>query len=254
VRDGQRVDVDPGFDGGEEARADSAVIGGELGGPKRLALAGAENDVEELGLAPLDASDLLCVEAELEDVGRLRVPSELRVGDVVAPRAEARGRVDALEKVGDPAPAVVLEAGLVDHLGACAHRLLGRGGVRVLSLDDLLASVAEPLEVGPLVLSALAPDQLGLRVVDDGALEFPAPNGELELGQMLALEEVVQIRRRKDQPSLVQLDARIVARERTSPEAPARGYCSSARRDAASRRSTRWSIRRGSTASSVRPR
>ena len=51
------------------------------------------------GSAPLNASDLLGVEAELEDVVRLRVPSELRVDDLV-------GAVWLkLEKVGAPAPA-----------------------------------------------------------------------------------------------------------------------------------------------------
>ena len=55
-----------------------------------------------LGLASLDAGDLLAVEAELEHVRGLRTPRELRVRDLVAPRAELGLAVDALEEVGEP--------------------------------------------------------------------------------------------------------------------------------------------------------
>src|SRR5262249_60886506 len=83
----------------------------ELLGPESHALAGAEHDVHEPRRAPLDAGDLLRVEAELEDVVRLRVPGKLRVDDLVP----AVGL--ELEKVRAPGPAGgVVEDGLVDEV------------------------------------------------------------------------------------------------------------------------------------------
>ena len=80
-----------------------------------------------LGHRALDPRDLLGVEAELQDVGGLRVARELRVDDLVA-----AVRLP-LDEVGEPAPVAVDEARLVDDVGAGAHRLLGRarGGVEI---------------------------------------------------------------------------------------------------------------------------
>ena len=83
----------------------------------------------------------VAVEAELEDVGRLRVACELGVDRLV-------GTVGLpFEEVGDPAPATVLgEDALVDDVDAVRDRLLGLAGrslpVEVgleLDLDDVLA-------------------------------------------------------------------------------------------------------------------
>ena len=99
-------------DEGFEPAPNAPVVSAELLGPEGRALARAEHDVHELRRASLDAGDLLGVEAELEDVVRLRVPSELRVDDLVrAVRLE-------LEKVGASTPARrVIELGLVDDVG-----------------------------------------------------------------------------------------------------------------------------------------
>ena len=124
-RDRQRVDVDPRRDRADEPRAHAVVVGEEVGDAKAVARASAEHDVHPLGHGALNARDLLGVEAELEHVGGLRVARELRVDDLVAPVGLA------LDEVGEPAPVAVDEAGLVDHVGAGAHRLLGRPGDRV---------------------------------------------------------------------------------------------------------------------------
>src|SRR5439155_20885227 len=50
----------------EETLLDPAVVGIELGEPEAVLLARAENDVDALGLASLEASDLLTIKAELE--------------------------------------------------------------------------------------------------------------------------------------------------------------------------------------------
>ena len=99
-----------GGDLGEEPLLDPAVVGVELREPEAVLLAGAEDDVDPLGLAALEASDLLAVEAELEEEVGLGAAGELRVGDLVAPVAEVgRAVVDAEEEVGVAGPAVVEE-------------------------------------------------------------------------------------------------------------------------------------------------
>ncbi len=104
-----------------EPRADAPVVGGELAGPEGRLLAVAEEDVDVLGLAPLDARELLVVEEELEDVGGLRGARELGVERLV-------GAVRLLhQEVGDAAPAVVGEDALVDDVGLAGANRVGGG-------------------------------------------------------------------------------------------------------------------------------
>ena len=99
-----------------------------------------EQHVDLRRLEPLDARDLLAVEAELQDVGGLRVPGELRVERLVAPRAERRRRLDAHQEVGVTAPAVAREDALVDDVDAGAHRgdRLARGALPVASSSSIV--------------------------------------------------------------------------------------------------------------------
>ena len=104
-----------------EPRADAPVVGGELAGLEGRLLAVAEQDVDVLGLAPLDARELLVVEEELEDVGGLRGARELGVERLV-------GAVRLLhQEVGDAAPAVVGEDALVDDVGLAGADRVGGG-------------------------------------------------------------------------------------------------------------------------------
>jgi hypothetical protein len=114
------------------------------------------------------------------------VPSKLRVDDLVT----AIG--PTLEKVSAPCPAGgIVEDGLVDHVASAASdEPLGVG--RVDWLDDVPAGRAKRSEISRLVLFALAPDQVGLRIVDVGSCELAAPNLKLQRDQVLALEERVQ--------------------------------------------------------------
>ena len=166
-----------------------------------MLLARAEDDVDPLGLAALEASDLLAVEAELEQEVGLGAPGELGVGDLVAPGAEVgRAVVYAEEEVGVAGPAVVEEGALVDDLGAVAHGREG-GLCRCLraafwsrrNLDDVLAGFLQRLEIGRLVLVALASDQIGPDRPAVRRVETPLDNREIELRQMRALEEVVEV-------------------------------------------------------------
>ena len=83
-----------------------------------------------------------------------------------------------------------------DRLGGDAGRALP---VAVVGVDDedALAFGAELREVCPLVRLALAPDQLGLRIVAVRPSQLPASDREPERREVLALEEVVQMRRRE---------------------------------------------------------
>ena len=109
--------------------------------------------MHEGGLAPGHARKLLGVEAELEDVSRLRGASELRVSGLVGPVRLL------LEKVRDPAPPVVHEHALVDDVDAVGEGLRGLGGralpvklVAELDLVDAEPTRVELGEVGALVL------------------------------------------------------------------------------------------------------
>ena len=158
-----------GLEVGEQPPAQPAVVGRELGEAEAVLLAGAEDDVDQLGLGALGAGEELAVETELEDEVGLRAAGELGVGDLVAPGAELGGALDPEEEVGVASQPVREEGRLEDHLGAGAHRLdrlLGSflDGAVLVDLDHTAPLLAEGGEVGRLVLIALAGDQHGGRV------------------------------------------------------------------------------------------
>ena len=174
-----------------EPAAESPVVRAELLGAERHALAGAEHDVHEPRGAALDPRDLLRVEAELEDVRGLRVPRELRVDDLVgAVRLE-------LEEVGAPRPAGgVVEDGLVDHVdgsprGSGARRRRRRPARRRACRWRAARRGTPPRAPRPSAGSG--------RPAGSRPAAAPARRARLELqrDEMLAVEEVVQQRRRK---------------------------------------------------------
>ena len=122
-------------------------------------------------------------------------------------------------KSAKPAPAGgVEEDDLVDNVGPGSHgreRVSG-GAVEIpgaapkLDRGDALTARAQRSEVVSLVLIALASDELALRIVERRPYELAASNREIERGQMLALEEVVQIGRREDEISVAMLHTPIV--------------------------------------------
>ena len=192
---------------GEEALARAPEERDEVRRSERLPHARAELDVDVLGQAPLDPLELGRVEAELEEVPRLRGAGELRVHGFV------RAVRQALEEVGEPAPGAVREVGLVDDVRLCAaDGLLGRAprlvGVEVAVLvgahaGDARAVGLEPREVGALVLVPLPHDELAVRVVDVRPRELAALDEELELRQVRAGEVVRQIGRREPKRAVI---------------------------------------------------
>ena len=118
----------PARHGRAEALAHAPEVGGHVGQADRDALAGAEDDVGQVGREPLCLREGLAVEGELERVLRSWMPRQLRVEHLVAPVAERGGPLDPLQEVRDPAPALREEDGLVDVVGARPHRLHGAPG------------------------------------------------------------------------------------------------------------------------------
>ncbi|MGC1851840.1 MAG: hypothetical protein WA687_05305 [Solirubrobacterales bacterium] len=98
-------------------------VGAEVGVRKRSAFAIAEDYVDVIGLASLDRLDQVGVEAELDYEIGLQRTGELGVGRLIAPVAELRWRLDALEEVDIAHPVAVDECRLVDDGGAILHRL-----------------------------------------------------------------------------------------------------------------------------------
>jgi hypothetical protein len=83
-----------------------------------------------------------------------------------------------------------------------ADRVFGGGGVGLevgvaRKLEDALALSAELGQVPGFVLVALAPDQVGLRVVDLRPADIAASDADLEVRQVRAGEVVRQVSRRE---------------------------------------------------------
>src|SRR2546425_9980011 len=104
-----------------EPTANAAVVGRVISVAERAPLADAEQHVHRLRRHPLDRGDRLAVEAELQHVRRLLSPRELGIDRLVAPRAELRLALHALQEVRAPAPVALDERRLVEGLGAVPH-------------------------------------------------------------------------------------------------------------------------------------
>jgi hypothetical protein len=84
----------------EKPRPHAPVISDEVGNPERLAIARPQHDVDPLRQPPLHPPQLLGVKGELEQDVRLRMPRQLRIGDLVRPVRLP------LDEVRDPTPIV----------------------------------------------------------------------------------------------------------------------------------------------------
>ena len=105
------VCLGPSVECGEKPLAHATVVRAELDDAEALALTAPVLDVEALDRNALDPFDLLGVEAELEDMRRLRGARQLRI-DRLVPAARLQ-----LEEIGEPAPPAVLgdEVRLIDR-------------------------------------------------------------------------------------------------------------------------------------------
>ena len=132
--------------------------------------------------APLNPREDGGVEAELEDVRRLRVACELGVDDLVG----AVGLL--LEKVGKAVPVAVDKVRLKnDVCHARTDRVFG------LSRSGVARDLGDPQSFGPklggiasLMLLPFATNQLSRRIVRDCSLDLVACRPQVEGGEMLA--------------------------------------------------------------------
>src|ERR1700694_2916853 len=88
-----------------ELAFDAPVVGAIVLQAQVFLSAVAEDTPNLLRLDSLEGGDLFGGDAALEDSRRLRLPGELRVGDLVAIGAELSGTVDPQQEVGMESPA-----------------------------------------------------------------------------------------------------------------------------------------------------
>ncbi len=112
------------------------------------------DDVEHLGHGLLDAGEKVRVERQLKDRRAARFHRELRVVDLVRPRAEEAGRFDAAKDVGDARPLAAAQQALCDGGQALAHGIegavggFGRGTEgQIAEIEDLVARGRDRFDV-----------------------------------------------------------------------------------------------------------
>ena len=190
-----------------EALADNAVVRRVLRDAEGLESAAlpAERQVHPLGRGALHLPQQVRVEQQLQQRLAPGDPGELGVDNLVRPGTQRARRAHPQQKIGVAAPAAVLQAALVDHVGAAAHRVHGvcAGGVAVVaaarlgrSLDggDVESATGIRSQQPLLVLESAPAQQLGAGII---GLRRRPPESERHLaaqvGQMAAGEEAAEV-------------------------------------------------------------
>src|SRR5205814_6430903 len=132
----------------------------------------AQDQRDVLRLNTLNGGDLLGVDTALEDSRRLRLPSQLGIGDLIAVGAELAGAVDAQQEVGMAPPAAVEEGPLVDDvdtlvhggegLGVCLGEA-GDGALRERELDHAAMAPSQGSQMASFVLESSPGQNLEFR-------------------------------------------------------------------------------------------
>jgi hypothetical protein len=114
---------------------------------------------------------------------------ELRVAHLVRPVAECAWHIDTSQDVGDPAPCLVFERGLHDHVRTGKERVLGLSDSACLpKVHDGKPLSAKRLDVPRLVLFAFLLQHLQHRVDVPRLVEQPTHDTQVEPGAMTAAE------------------------------------------------------------------
>src|SRR5579863_470467 len=137
---------------------------------------------------------------------------EFCVDCLVAPRPSRAWHFDAADDVGVPEPRSVVERRLCDVCGTGVHRRLGAlrsggpAGFTVIAIDrdDLVAGGPDRVEIRSFVHRAVFGDDLDA-VFLGRALELSGQDELIELGDVRALEEIVEIGCGIDDPIAVAL-------------------------------------------------
>ena len=202
-----------------EPATGQAVVGHVVADPEVFDGSGAaaEGHVHPLGLEALDRRQRGVIRADLEQGAAFCAPGELRVGDLVAPRAESARLLDAEQEVGEAEPSTVEECRLVDDVVASTDRLdRCCGGAAVLlaavldrlvgvDLGDLATLSGQVGEEPLLVLDPSLLDQIELRIGPDRPMDELAAPASSSACQVLAGEEPDEVGRREDGVAVDQL-------------------------------------------------
>ncbi len=158
----------------------------------------AEHDRHRSRIPPLHFRDQPAIEAQLQHVARLRLASELRVENFVAPATQSRRLVDAPQEVGSTEPAWELQSCLEDDRCASMHRLdrlrhldVARARARYFDEIGMRGSQATKIGLFPGVTLLLQQQQLSIGGVFRHRLIEVA---QLERGQVLATQVIDHIR------------------------------------------------------------
>ena len=159
--------------------------------------------IETLGRAALNARQHLAVEPKLKNGPTTRFARELRIGDLVCPGAEGTGGISPQQNVWTAVPISILERGLDDSVSSCAHgihRARDRLGSvpKLCEIHDAPTGVFKSLDVLVLVLQAAREERFKDRIVEVGTGPFAIRLAELQCRTVSAVQEVGEVRRRKN--------------------------------------------------------
>src|SRR5215471_6747862 len=134
------------------------------------------------------------------------MPGQLRVENLIAPRAQARRPVDALQEVGHSTPAAGGEDSLIDVIHALANGFQRPLGAALevtqpvpADFDHAVTGVTNRSEKGLLMLFALPAQELRIGVLVAWAPAFLQCDGQLELRQMLAGQKAAEVGRGEEE-------------------------------------------------------
>jgi hypothetical protein len=115
-----------------------------------------------------------------------------------------RRPLDPNQKIADAQPSIVYEHALIDDGGPGAHGVDGRGCRTIpgpagaVDRRDVPPFRAKAIEPAAFMLGALRGEQIRMGIA--ARPRFVGIARAIELHEMLALEEVIEIARREDQP------------------------------------------------------
>src|SRR5207302_1085341 len=159
--------------------------------------------IKTLGPAALNARQHLTVKPQLKNRPATRLARELRIGDLVRPGAEGTGGIGPQQNIWTAVPIPTSERALNNSGGSCAHGIYraryGRGSVcELCEIYDTPTGAFKSLDVLALVLQAAREQRFKDRIVEVGTGPFPPRLAEFQCRTMPAVQEIGEVRCRKN--------------------------------------------------------
>ena len=159
--------------------------------------------IETLRPAALNARQHLAVEPQLKNGSTTRLAREFRIGDLVGPDAEGTGGIRSQQNVWTAVPIPILERALDDSVGSCAqgiHRARDRlrSVLDLCEIDDAPTGAFKTLDVLALVLQTAREERFKDSIVELRTAPLPTRLAELQCRMVSAVQEVGEVRRRKN--------------------------------------------------------